>query len=844
MDVSGVFSKLKNTLTSTVNEISAALPGNPLLREYDAGCQVASAGPNNLWKIYEGMKKSTKAEVAIWSLEKKQLEQFNRTDRELILDILRRGCLQMTKLRHPRIVTVEHAFEESRDSIVFCTEPVFASLANVLGMHGNIANPTKELQGYELNEVELKYGILQVSEGLAFLHTSVKMTHGNICPESVIINKIGSWKIAGFDFCIPNSGSLADVEFAVKEWDTYLPAAAQPDPNYLAPEYILRKSCDTSSDLFSLGMLLYALYHRGKTIFSLKCEDVYRRMPHNADKLQNLSAGSLSNIPDELKDHERMLLNPDPNVRPDAEQMSKLPFFNHVGVMALQYLDSLLQRDNLQKSQFFKGLPKILPQLPKRVVVQRVFPNLTSEFQNPDMIPFVLPNVMIIAENCTKTEFDKIIFPKLIPVFKIQKPIQVLLILLQNMDLLLSKTAPDKVQSHILPMLSSALDAPSLQIQELSMNIIPSFAEQLDLPAVKNNILPRIKKISLQGGSTAIRIHGLVCVGKLLPLFDKWFIQDEILTFLHNFRSGEPGVLMAILGVYQSILRNDKLGISKDVIAGKSLPFLIPLSIESCLNVNQFASYMRVIKELLQLYETEQRIKLEQLNKIQLEQDAALSFTKEELPPVSQPTENVDKIFSSMKQSTDPVARQPLTLEEKQRMARMKEQEHQMKSVGMMKPVQQNKAVRDLTSTLPPLQKQTNLRSMTSKSTNKTSQPMVPNMRNMTSSTSLQFGQNLPMTSHFGLTTSAGPWGNTSSPSYPSYNPSMTSQTNSSKTNMTSLDNLFVQSGQQTFVTKPMMSQTPLMMSQSNNNMSQSRNNSNGLSQKTLSEKDLLDFLG
>ena len=61
MDVSGVFSKLKNTLTSTVNEISAALPGNPLLREYDAGCQVASAGPNNLWKIYEGMKKSTKA---------------------------------------------------------------------------------------------------------------------------------------------------------------------------------------------------------------------------------------------------------------------------------------------------------------------------------------------------------------------------------------------------------------------------------------------------------------------------------------------------------------------------------------------------------------------------------------------------------------------------------------------------------------------------------------------------------------------------------------------------------------------------------------------------------------
>lgn len=34
--------------------------GNPLLREYDAGNQIASAGPDYIWKIYEGTKKSTK----------------------------------------------------------------------------------------------------------------------------------------------------------------------------------------------------------------------------------------------------------------------------------------------------------------------------------------------------------------------------------------------------------------------------------------------------------------------------------------------------------------------------------------------------------------------------------------------------------------------------------------------------------------------------------------------------------------------------------------------------------------------------------------------------------------
>lgn len=36
-----------------------------------------------------------------------------------------------------------------------------------------------------------------------------------------------------------------------------------------------------------------------------------------------------------------------------------------MGAVTLQYFDSLFQRDNLQKSQFYKGLPKVLPKLPK-----------------------------------------------------------------------------------------------------------------------------------------------------------------------------------------------------------------------------------------------------------------------------------------------------------------------------------------------------------------------------------------------------------------------------------------------------------------------------------------------
>lgn len=52
---------------------------------------------------------------------------------------------------------------------------------------------------------------LQISEGLSFLHSGVKMVHGNLCLENIILNKSGAWKIMGFDFSI-SSTNPSDAE--------------------------------------------------------------------------------------------------------------------------------------------------------------------------------------------------------------------------------------------------------------------------------------------------------------------------------------------------------------------------------------------------------------------------------------------------------------------------------------------------------------------------------------------------------------------------------------------------------------------------------------------------------
>jgi SCY1-like protein 2 len=48
-----------------------------------------------------------------------------------------------------------------------------------------------------------------------------------------------------------------------------------------------------------------------------------------------------------------------------------------------------------------------------------------SETSNANMVPFILPNILLVAESTTEKEYAKYILPNLIPLFKITNPIQV-----------------------------------------------------------------------------------------------------------------------------------------------------------------------------------------------------------------------------------------------------------------------------------------------------------------------------------------------------------------------------------------------------------------------------------
>ncbi|CAH8580108.1 unnamed protein product [Schistosoma haematobium] len=319
-----------------------------------------------------------------------------------------------------------------------------------------------------------------------------------------------------------------------------------------------------------------------------------------------------------------MMLSSDPQIRPDAVQFLRTTYFEDASMSVLRSVDNMYQLDNLSRSQFYKSLPNSIHALPKRLCLFRVFPQIAEDFSNPHMVPFILPAVLQILDLVTQDEFIQYMLPRLIPVMSMKEPIQIILIFLQNIHILSEKFPIKEFRNYVLPMLQLALDIDNKMIQELCLKSLPTIGKAMDLTVLRNSLIPRIQRLCLSTEYLSTRMNCLLCIGKLLDHLDKWIVMDDILPFLQQIKSREPTVLIAILGIYRLAFSHEKLGISREKLANKVLPYLIPLSIESSLNLKQYSAYASLIRDMCSYLEREQYAKLEQLHGAATDEDSMI----------------------------------------------------------------------------------------------------------------------------------------------------------------------------------------------------------------------------
>ncbi|XP_020089556.1 SCY1-like protein 2 [Ananas comosus] len=599
---------IEKTVTTTVQEVTGPRP----LQDYELLEQVGSGGPGLAWRLYAARPRASAPSapyplVTVWVLDKRALADararagLSKAAEDAFLDLARADAARLVRIRHPGVLHVVQALDESKNAMAMATEPLFASVANALGSLDNVPNPPKELKSMEMGLLEVKHGLLQVAETLDFLHNNARLVHRALSPETVFITSSGAWKLGGFSFAISTdqtSGGLTSAQqFHYSEYDvedSILPL--QPSLNYTAPELVRSASptASQSSDVFSLGCLAYHLITRKPLL------DCHNNVKMYTNTLMYFTSEAFSNIPAELIMDLQRMLSMDEASRLSALDFTGSSFFrDDTRLRALRFLDHLLERDNMQKTEFLKALSDMWKDFDARVLRYKVLPPLCAELRNTVMQPMILPMVLTIAESQDKSDFELSTLPALVPVLTSASG-ETLLLLVKHADLIIHKATQEHLISHVLPMLVRAYDDTDPRIQEEVLRRTVPLARQLEMQLVKQAILPRVHGLALKTTVAAVRVNALRCLGDLVPSLDKQAISD-ILQTLQRCTAVDRSAptLMCTLGVANSIFK--QYGV--EFAAEHVLPIIFPLLTAQQLNVQQFAKYMLFVKDILRKIE-------------------------------------------------------------------------------------------------------------------------------------------------------------------------------------------------------------------------------------------------
>lgn len=82
----------------------------------------------------------------------------------------------------------------------------------------------------------------------------------------------------------------------------------------------------------------------------------------------------------------------------NAREFQQSQFFDNILVSSIRFLDALPAKTPNEKSQFLRGLPKILEQFPKSVLDKKVLPALLEETKDRELLSLILQSVFKIIQ--------------------------------------------------------------------------------------------------------------------------------------------------------------------------------------------------------------------------------------------------------------------------------------------------------------------------------------------------------------------------------------------------------------------------------------------------------------
>ncbi len=555
--------------------------GNQLFGEYNIEKEpFLTGGYLNLWNIYRGIHKERKQNVCVFVFEKKHLDKFQKDEQNDILNSLKKEAQSLIKYKHPSILGIVEPLLEDKNSIGFVTEEFKYNLSSWV----KSINPSK---------LEIKQMIIELCKVINFLHSDAHSIHTNFNPDNIFIDKDNKIKISGMNFAV-NDPPLQGGEINVS-------SGATPNLSYCAPEIISHSKAFYSSDIFSIGCIIYNLlkFHKGdsdRNLLSLNSNTVlsYNNALSNMDNKLNKC-----NFENEDINLLNKILNKEPQYRPGIKELLDNEWFNDPKLKALNFIENLNANEQSKNIEFLQKLPRIISMFENKIIINRFLPCLLNALKNESLINSCLPAIFSICENTNfKLNFSNDVWPHLKDLFKLRAlPAASIYFLISKVKYIGDNISNSEFTSSFLHLICKAMDCNVAKIQTVVAENLQYITKKIDSLAFKNQIYPRILQIIANTNSRPLKIEFLKKIKELYTKLDQNIINESLLNHLEKIRKADNNneICMTIADIYEEIAKI----VNIEGIANKILPNLISMLVGGNITKTNFDTIMKLVQTYL-----------------------------------------------------------------------------------------------------------------------------------------------------------------------------------------------------------------------------------------------------